>query len=235
MADQTDDERQITWGLGSDLLRSVLPHIATPGLKGTLMNAPVLAPPAVGSQAPLAVTPLRMPGYVDSRDPMKFVPLLPDVSPAAFAAQQQTPRENFWSGYGAETRNLGRQAADLGGRLVSAIQGNTATTAADPDKDIQSGLFGTSVAADLGRMGADWINTLPATIPTGQFVAPLAAGIRGESLLPAMARAAIPGVARGAVRGALVPADDADDRIYHVLTRGARGAFVPVAQTLISD
>lgn len=241
MADPIDDDEQAPLGLGSDLWGPAQIQGAMPGLSSTLMNAPVFAPPAVAAVAPVAAAQPapRVPGYMDSRDPTKFVPLLPNVGPAAFAAQQQSPAENFWSGYGAETKNFGREAMDLGQRLVSAYQGNPAAfllpATTDPDRDIQSGLFKTSPAADLGRMGADWVNTLPATIPTGEFVAPLAAGIRGESLLPTLTRAAAPGVAEGAVRGALVPADDADERVYHILMKGAGRALWPIAETLISD
>jgi hypothetical protein len=136
--------------------------------------------------------------------------------------------ENLLSGYGAQTLNFGRDAADLVKRGISAVQGNPAAVLVpatqNPNKDIDNALFKTSLAADVGRLGANVVNTLPVAGIAGEVAAPIAQSIQGDTLLPSLTRAAIPGLTRGIAVGAAVPADDTDDRLQNILMKGTTGA-----------
>lgn len=223
MADYADEDEQAQAGLPADLSGGRAVAIIPRGLADALTPAP----PAVGVVAPQGAAGYKVPGYISSVDG-RFVPLLPGMSPGAFAAQQQNPLENLLSGYGAETMNFGREAADLAKRGVAVLQGSPAASMVpgiqDPDKDIQKALFKTSPAADGGRILADLVNTYPIGGVAGDLVAPIAQSIRGEAMLPTIIRATIPGVAKGIATGTAIPADDADERLHHILTRGAFGA-----------
>ena len=223
MADYTDEDGQTGAGLGADLSGVRMAALIPQGLADTLTPAP----PAVAVVAPQAAAGHKVPGYISSVDG-RFVPLLQGVAPGAFAAQQQNPLENLLSGYGAETMNFGREAVDLAKRGIAAVQGNPAAAMVpaiqNPNKAIDDALFKTSPAADLGRMGADFVNTMPVAGIAGEVATPIAESIRGETLLPTLSRAALPGVTKGVVRAIAIPADDADERIHHILIRGAIGA-----------
>ncbi|HEY3645498.1 MAG TPA: hypothetical protein VGM16_09180 [Gammaproteobacteria bacterium] len=235
MADYLDDDGQVQPNLGSDLSGAGMVAIVPQGMADDLSKLPTLAPPAVAVVVPQAVTAGKVPGYISS-ETGKFVPLLSGVSPGAFAAQQQSPWENLLSGYGAETMNFGREAADLTRRAVAAVQGNAgAPSVQNPNRDIDKALFKTSPAADIGRIGADFVNTMPAAGVAGELAAPIAESIQGESLLPSISRAAMPGVAKGVTRAIVIPADDTDERLHHILIRGsigARNALPPILRAL---
>ena len=239
MAYYVDDEEGQP-SLVSDLLGAGAVTIIPRGLAETLSSPPTAAPPAVAVAAPQAATvQTRIPTYIDSQTG-RTVQLSPGTSPGAFAAQQQTPWENLLSGYGAETMGFGREAADLARRAVSAVRGDAGAVPAiqNPNIDIDRALFKTSLAADVGRMGADFVNTLPVAGIAGEVAAPVAQAIRGEKLLPTLTRAAIPGITKGVATGSVVPADDADERLHHILVKGGLGAgyaLYPVVKMLARD
>jgi hypothetical protein len=228
MATGSDDDDLMSPGLAGDLLGQPPPGIL--GLGTTLNGMPSMN---------MSRIPAKIAGYVDSRDPAKFIPLVQGTSPGAFAAQQQSPAENFVAGYGAETANFGREIGDLANRIGSIATGNPAASlvpaAKDPNADIQGALFDNSRAANWGRTGADFVNTLPAAGVGGELVAPAAGIIKGAGLLPSIGRAAVIGVGRGIAAGTAVPADDTDSRLHHILTWGALGTVQglwPVAKAL---
>jgi hypothetical protein len=238
MAGYLDDDEQGSPSLFSDLSNAGTVVLVPHGLADTLSNPPTLAPPAVAVVAPQAAPQAKVPGYISS-ETGKFVPLLPGTSPGAFAAQQQGVWENLLSGYGAQTLNYGREAADLLKRGASAVEGAPGAllvpATEDPDKDIKSSLFKTSLAADAGRFGANIAYTWPVAEIAGAVAAPIAQSIQGETLLPSLSRAAIPGLTRGIAVGTAVPADDADGRLHNILRRGTVGAgqaLLPYLKTL---
>jgi len=219
MANPMDDDQLP--GLASGLL-GTQSQSAAPGLRTALMGAPVLAPGATNSQAPVAATTPKVPGYMDSRTG-RFVPLLPGTSPGAFAAQQQSPWENLMSGYGAETLNLTRSASDLGRQAMAAISGNTPVPAAKyQNQDLLNALYQNSLMARGGKFMADWVNTAPISMVAGAAAAPVAATIKGAGYLPTMARAAVNAAIPAAAVGAVMPADDGDDGVKNALTAGAK-------------
>ena len=222
MANPMDDDQL---GLGSDLQGYATPQAIPPGLHTALMGAPVLAPGATDSQAPVAAASPKVPGYIDSQTG-RFVPLVPGTSPGAFAAQQQSPWENLMSGYGAETLTLGRSASDLGRQAMAAISGNTPLPATkNPNQDLDAALKQSSLAARAGSMLADQVNTLPISMAGGAAAAPIAASIKGAGFLPVMARAAVNAAVPAAAVGAVMPADDGDDRAKNALKAGATDAL----------
>ncbi|HEX7965725.1 MAG TPA: hypothetical protein VF651_08415 [Gammaproteobacteria bacterium] len=170
-------------------------------------------------------------GYIDSSTG-KFIPLLPDVSPAAFAAQQSSPVQNALAGYGAETLHMGRSLGHFLDGVSGAMQGNPTglmfKNPSEPDEDIRKDLMANSTAARFGAAAADYINTLPAQMAGGELVAPLAKGIQGSGLLASMARAGIKGAGEGVGKGMMMPADDAEERLKNAgiegLIEGLKGA-----------